>query len=231
MSDLITLKCPNCASVIKTEAVDPYEGVARCSYCKAITTLPAFMRKERVRPRPPMPAPPGVRLQNEAGRLVITRRWFSWAGIGFSTVGVLALVLFWLPVPSSGAMQADDSWPVVATVFSFVAGYMLLAALFNRTWIKAQDGVLSLIHGPLPWPGNQVIPCTEVDQLFCKEVIQHKKDGPEVSYELWAATTGGVTRRLLKSFPGEDQALFFEQQIEMALGIDDRPMPGEVVRR
>ncbi len=233
MSDPVALKCPNCASPLAAESWNQEEGIAKCGYCRTMITLPGAMRREKFRPRPQMPMPSGVSVEATGGGIVITRRWFGFASIFLVLFAIVwdSFLIFWYGMAfSSGAPLMFKVFPLVHVAVGAVVSYLAIAMLFNRTWIKADNGVVSIIHGPLPWRGNMVMPCAEIDQLFCKEKITHGKNGPHVSYEVWAAGRDGGARKLLSIGLSEEQAVFFEQQLEKALGIDDRAVPGELGR-
>lgn len=40
MPDPVSLKCPNCGSVLRADDCDMATGIIKCSYCKALATLP-----------------------------------------------------------------------------------------------------------------------------------------------------------------------------------------------
>ena len=61
-----------------------------------------------------------------------------------------------------------------------------------------------------------------------RDVVQLYAVKEKASYELHVALADGSSMPLLKKLPELNQALFIEQQIESALGIDDVGMPGEV---
>ncbi len=232
MSEPAAMKCPNCAAVITAEQWNAEQGFAKCGYCRAMVSLPGIPRSG-FRPRPQMPLPPGMSIVASGGGVVIIRRWFSWIVI-FLIPFCLAwngFLFGWFSMTGSAPVMFK-LLPLVHVMVGVVLAYFCLAILFNRTWIKAENGVVSVLHGPLPWPGNRVLPCADIDQLFCREKVSHGKNGSQVRYELWAALKAGATQKVLDGITiNEDQALYIEQQLEKALGISDRAMPGEMLRR
>jgi hypothetical protein len=96
----------------------------------------------------------------------------------------------------------------------------------NRTRIAVENGVLSVRHGPLPWPGNRTIAVAELAQLFCEEVIGNKGSR---SYRVSALLKSGRKTQVLRGLGQADQALFIEQALERRLGITDVPVAGEYV--
>lgn len=226
------MKCPNCAAVITAEQWNADQGFAKCGYCRAMVSLPGIQRSS-FRPRPQMPLPPGMSVEATGHGIVITRRWFSWV-----VVALIPFCLVWCGFLFGWYSMTGDAplmfklFPLIHVAVGAGLAYFTLSLLFNRTWIKAENGVVTVLHGPLPWPGNRVLPCADIDQLFCKERVSQGKNGPQVRYEIWAAMRSGATQKMLAGATiSDEQALYIEQQIEKALGIADRAMPGEVLRR
>ena len=232
MSAPVALKCPNCAAQIKTGDCDPAKGIATCGYCRSMITLPGY-RPTQEKKRLTMPLPPGMSIDESAGGTIITRRWFSVAILFliFFCVAWDAFLIFWYGIAfTTHAPWIMTVFPLVHVAVGVGLTYFTLAGIFNRTWIKAVDGVVSVLHGPLPWAGNQVIPCSEIEQFFCKEKVSHGKNGPSVRYEVWFARHDGTSRKLLGGTLTDEQAIYVEQRLEKALGITDRTVAGELMR-
>lgn len=231
MEPAISLKCPNCASPLKTEDWNQEQGLAKCSYCRSLVSMPATGRTLPFRPRPQMPMPSGTTVEPTGGGILITRRWFSVIAFFLIPFCIVwdSFLIGWYAL-SGHAPLVFKLFPIIHVAIGVGLTYLTLALIINRTWIKADNGVVSILHGPLPWRGNQVIPCADIDQLFCREIIRQGKNGPSVSYELWAALRNGTTKRVLSTMLSDEQAIFIEQQLEKALGITDRAMAGEVHR-
>ncbi len=237
MSTPVALKCPNCGSVLSTDDIDTTTGIIKCSYCKVLSTLPSVMDQARgepgFRPRPEVPLPPGLTVEERGGSISVTRRWFS-AIVYFLIPFCIAwdaFLVFWY----SMALSGNAPWIMVVFPIAHVAvgvglTYYVLATLFNRTVMIAGQGSLRIGHGPLPWRGGVELAESEIEQLFCKLKTSQGKNGSSVSYEVWAVMHEGATRKLLSTGTSDDQALFIEQKLERALGIKDRPVPGELPR-
>lgn len=198
-----------------------------------MVTLPGYRPPGTARERLTMPLPAGMSIEESSAGTVITRRWFGVTMIflAFFCVAWDGFLLFWY------GMALGPNAPWIMTIFPLAhvaigvgLTYFTLAGLFNRSWIKAANGVISVLHGPLPWLGNQVLPCTEIDQLFCREKVTQGKNGPNIRYEVWACMRDGSNKKLLGGTLTDEQAIYIEQRLEKALGITDRPMPGEMPR-
>jgi len=82
--------------------------------------------------------------------------------------------------------------------------------------------------GPLPWLGNIKIPAGEIRQLFREETISRGRGGTSTRYHLNAITGQNRKLCLVRDVPAADVALYLEQEIEKALGIEDRKVAGEM---
>jgi hypothetical protein len=96
----------------------------------------------------------------------------------------------------------------------------------NSTRIAVEGGILTVRHGPLPWPGNRSLPVADLQQLFCEEVVGSKGSR---SYRLNAVLKTGKKLRLVTALKEPDQALYLEQLLETRLGIVDVAVAGEYV--
>jgi hypothetical protein len=79
-------------------------------------------------------------------------------------------------------------------------------------------------------PGNKQFKADLLQQLYTKRHVSHSKNGTSINYELRVTTTDGRDEKLMGGFNKQEQALFIEQEIEKFLGIEDRPIRGEVER-
>jgi hypothetical protein len=176
--------------------------------------------------------PPGIVWEQTPDGLSVVRRWFS------PTVFFLipfciawdAFLVFWYSMAfKTGAPWIAKVFPVAHVAVGIGLTYFVFVLLFNRTRIRADRRQLSIRSGPV-WPGTVEIPSSSIDQLYCKQRVSQGRNGPSVSHELWASLRDGTSRKLLANGLSDDQALYLEQRIEHALGITDRPMPGELPR-
>lgn len=172
-------------------------------------------------------------LEMNAAGLHILRDWRHPAGLVVVPFSLIwAGMLYWLISSDvgSGDLLLGTLIPVMHSVFGASMVYMLLTRLFNHTRITVTADRVQVSHGPLPWPGACSIPTSRIDQLFCKEIRRTTNHGLSLRYEVWAEMTDGTQSRLVHIGLSAEQALFMEQQIEKALGIQDREMPGELPR-
>ncbi|MEI6537881.1 MAG: hypothetical protein WCN98_21250, partial [Verrucomicrobiaceae bacterium] len=233
MPDPVSLKCPNCGSVLRAEDYDMTTGIIRCSYCKALATLPgpgAAAVSVPFHPRQEIPMPPRITCQDDGTNMVITRRWRS-AIVFFLIPFCIAwdsFLIFWYGMAFSGnAPWIMIIFPVGHVAVGVGLTYFALATMFNRTVIMAGQGSLRISSGPVPWGRNIDMSSSDIDQIFCKAKTRRNDNDSSPAYEVWALLHNGSTLRLLGSDADQDQALFIEQKLNKAFGIRRRPVPGE----
>ncbi len=234
------IECPSCHTQILSDDMNLNNMVAKCRQCHALVSLNRFVSTaksnadlpQRIE-RPQVPLPTGFQVEDAGFGLTISRRWFSCVilFLVFFCIAWNSFLVFWY----SMAFGNDFPWffkvfPIAHVAVGIGLTYFTLAGLFNRTTIRVDDQYLKVRHGPIPWLGNQTLPSNEIDQLYTQEQTHHGKHGVYRSYKVCALTRDGRKVVLISNLQEVDQALFIEQRIEKQLGIEDRPMPGEVVR-
>lgn len=234
MVEPVSLKCPNCAAILRMEDLDMNTGTIKCGYCHSLSRIPvSSLEQGGFHPRPEIPLPAGMQIQETMGGTMLSRRWFSPAVLFLIPFCIAwdSFLIFWYSMALSGkAPWIMAVFPIAHVAVGLGLTYYTLATLFNTTAIVAGRGNLGIQHGPLPWMGNVDLPTDNLNQLYCKEKINRGKNGPNYQYELWAATNDGGTRKLLGAGLTMEQALFIEQKLEHALGLKDRAMAGELPR-
>ena len=235
----MSLTCRSCSAPIQESAIDRSRGLARCTHCDTLTELdlqapvPQAAPRSRVT-RAPVPMPARFDLDHQAGKVQISWPWLTgrvvmmlvfcvaWNG------GLIAMYRRWVIGPAEGDGVA---WlvPLVFVGVGLGLTYTALAGMFNTTTITATRNALHIRHAPLPWPGTG--PVDGIRQLFSKEVVHRTKNGGRYyTYELHAQLRDGRGRKLIGRLEEAGQALWLEQTLEAHLGIEDRPMGGEITR-
>jgi hypothetical protein len=228
------LQCPSCSSPLQQQAFDLEQGLAKCSYCGALMSLPASApRQPPFRERLPLALPERMDLHATPYGIVLTRRWFSLTVlflVPFCVVWDGFLVFWYTMAVKGGAPLIFKLFPLVHVAVGVAITYYTLASLINKTRISIERGEVVITHSPLPWFGYRRIPGVMVDQVYAKMHVTHGKNGPRTNYQLWFLNTTGKHEKLHANGLTADQALYLEQQIEKALGIRDRAVPGELPR-
>jgi len=234
MSEPVALQCPSCSSPLQLQGMDPDSGHIKCSYCGALMVLPGTgPRPAAFRERPPLPLPPRMELRLTPHGVQISRRWFSVAVlflIPFCLIWDGFLVVWYAMAFKGGAPVLFMVVPLIHVSIGLGLSYWTLASLINKTFISIERGELVITHSPLPWFGYRRIPGIMIDQIYAKCHVTHGKNGPRTDYQLWHVNSTGRHEKLHANNLTSDQALYLEQQIELALRIKDRGIPGELPR-
>lgn len=238
MSSPITLKCANCAAPLRSEDWNVSAGIIKCSHCGVLSTVPGNASGQSsssgFEPRAEVPLPPGITVDQTPMGIELRRRWLN--AIVFFLIPFCiawdAFLVFWY---SKAFGDPNSPWlmkvfPIAHVAVGVGLTYYVIATLFNSTAITALGGRLRVAHGPVPWMGNTDLDGSEVSQLFCKEKARQNRNGQSFHYEVWAVLRDSTTKKVVGAGLTMEQALFIEQKLEHALGIQDRPVPGEVDR-
>ncbi len=228
------LQCPSCSSPLREDSFDAAEGRVKCAYCGALMLMPASAnRPAAFRERPPVPLPERMDLRVTPHGIEITRRWFHVAAlflIPFCLIWNGFLVVWYAMAFKSGAPMVFTLFPLIHVAVGVGLTYWTVACLINQTRITVERGEVVITHGPLPWFGYRRVPGVMIDQVYAKSHVTHGKNGPRTDYQLWYLNTAGRHEKLHANNLTTEQALYLEQQLEKALGIQDRAVPGELPR-
>ena len=131
-------------------------------------------------------------------------------------------------------MIFGDSW-IYFLPLSFAFGvsliYGLVASIFNKTYILANESKIEIRHRPIPWYGNLTLDATNINQLYVKECVSQGDPqegvGTSKDYELRAKTKFGKDIKILSDLPDADQAKYVEEKLEALLHIENQSVRGE----
>lgn len=223
------INCYKCDSPLAAGDVNIQQAIAKCGNCQAVFRLDAEQRK---RDRDPVDKPARFAIHHIGSETLIKYRWSMLVGlllIGFSVFwnGITWTILTLM------YLDGQVEWFLLLFMTPFVlvglgTAFVAVMHLVNSTTIRATPNILSVTHGPLPWFGNRSIDPAHIDQFSSQERIHRDKDGTSTTYELVAHMIGGETIKLATGLEKPNHALYLEQQLEAALAIDDRPIPGEI---
>lgn len=235
----IQFVCPQCESQVDPQEVNVRLGVAKCTSCQTVFELGEQLARtsETARtpePRPEVPLPPGIRVEQWGHELSMSRRWFTWPilFLVFFCIAWDSFLLFWYTI----ALTTDAPWimavfPIVHVAVGIGLTYFTVASLFNTTRIRIAGGELTVRHGPVPWSGQVSLPTAEIEQVFCTEKMHRGKHGNRSwTYRVNAMLTDGRKVELVSGLQESDQALYIEQTLEDHLRIPDRRVGGEMER-
>lgn len=174
-------------------------------------------------PAPELLALPGrFTIERAHGALSIRWRWRSIPIAVFLTL----MSLIWDIVVVGGFI--GETMPLV---FLFIHGgtglvlsYLTVAQWLNSTQVEAAHGVLSVRHGPLPWPGHRELSLRSIEQLC---VVAHDDSEGARTYRVQARLRSGDLVTLVDALRSAEQARALESAIEEHVGIVDRLVHGE----
>jgi hypothetical protein len=236
------LSCEACHAPLEAGDVDLRRGIATCRYCKAVmrfdalaaTAAASVAAESDITKRPEIGLPAGISVEDWGGDLRIVRRWFTPGAfiLVFFCITWDSFLIFWYTTAIGvGAPWIFKVFPVAHVAVGVGLTYLTIACFVNRTIITVQGGQLGIRHGPLPWIGNQTLDTTQISQIYTRQHVRNSQNGTQQStYRLHAVTTDGRNLKLLSGLMDEEQALYIEQRLEQQLGIDDRPIDGELPR-
>jgi hypothetical protein len=240
------LTCRACGGPIKKENIDVKMAVAKCPWCsalfgvadeiKTIDDVPPAEAAAAPVERPKVPLPDGVITEEGPGQLRLTRRWWSPTLIFLAFFCVVwdSFLIFWYFMafskgPGGGFGLLMAAFPCVHVAVGVGLTYATIAGFFNRTTIDVGNGVLSIRHGPVPWPGNIDLHTADIDQIYCTEkTTRGRSGGSSCRYIVNALLKNGRKKKLAANLTEQDQALYIEDRIERFLGIKNQPVAGAI---
>jgi len=179
------------------------------------------------------PIPERVVVEHSPNGLVLSYSWFSWTYIALAVFALFwdGFLVFWYSV----AFSQDAPWimfvfPLLHVSVGVGLTYSALAGFYNKTTITVGMGQLSIKHTPFPWPGSRIMPASDITQLYSEERVTRSNNVPHTTYQLSAISSQNKKIKLLSGLNTPDEVRFFEHQIEEQLGIQDRPVEGEMPR-
>jgi hypothetical protein len=218
------MQCPACGAGIPDDAL-------RCEFCNRPVEQPSSQRGA-------VPRPQKYHVEDESAGLRIWWRWFHpivFILLPFA-IAWNAFLFGWYGMAASDMGGAPMFMRVIFLVFPIghVAvgvglAYAVLAMLLNRSDVLVERGVLSVTHGPLPWPGA-TLNSDDVEQIFCTQNKNKGNNDAQPSFNVQARLKDGSVKTLLSNVTTPEEALYLEQTIEKHLRIRDVTVPGELPR-
>lgn len=250
---MMEIHCESCGRRLEPEELNLEAATAKCGTCGADFSIGEHLewrdrtlKAEHVAALPPdLPLPRGMRAEKTDGGFRITQRWFAPPHIFiaiFCAIWSSGLVVYYHQL----ARNPDSPIiaylvPLLHVAVGLALGYWALAGLLNRTVISAEQGVLTVRHGPLPWRGRLTLPRGEIEQVYGVDrrywirpsasrdpAEQPQKPRPARSLDLHVLSSDGSDRAILKGLRSPEELLFLERRIEEALRIEDQVVSGEM---
>ena len=240
---MIALKCPACNGPLEAPEDRPKFF---CQFCGTPVLLDEALRRQSQeadrpaphgRPKPAVPIPDSLEIEEFGDELTIRWKWFSWAVLFLLPFAIAwnAFLIGWYAMATG--FGGDMPGPMQLIFLIFPIGhvavglgliYAVLTMLFNRTTVRVRNGQLSVSYGPIYFPGAKTVAVDEIGQLYCKRQISHGKNGSQgVKHILNMKLKSGRSVPLIKSISSAEVSQAVEQLLEKHLGIEDRPVSGE----
>jgi hypothetical protein len=223
-------QCVRCRSPIADTDVDLEGGHVSCRSCGRVyrSADPTGVAP----PRGPVPLPPGMVAKDTEESLFVGFRRLRPTHL-FFIGGALAIDLI-VALIFRDLAASRPHWttyllaPGTYNAVAVILNYLALAALLNRThlWVKA--GRITLRRVPLPCGPTRKVNAAEVDQLFSRAEYEEGR----ISFcSVCVLLKNGRWLTLVEKLTSVEQAFFLEWAIERHLGIEDRPVAGEIHRK
>lgn len=178
------------------------------------------------------PLPKGLKTNNIAGVICITRRWYSantWLYLIFTLVWNGFVFQWYDSVLNSDSQDITVLlFPVIHVGLGLWLIYKTLTGFFNSTEIQIGSGKFVVSHGPFPWIGNKQVESRMIKQIFCDEKTTRNRNSSRVSYRVNAVMKDDSKETLVAAGVERDQALYIEQIAEKHFGIEPAPVVGEL---
>ena len=231
------LHCPKCANEIATKNVNIQNCVAKCEQCDSLfafnTATVSFSSSivEDTATRKVVKRPEGVNVyQNEEGLDITWREQSQWAWLVIAGGGVMAglcLTLPFLGIPMTAGIMIVYMLPLFLVAAGIV--YWGVASLANTNHLIVADKQIQIKHVPLRLFPTKTTTYSRISQFY-SGVFYHRRYHTIAYYGVNIVTNRGEHKRFLEYLPSAEIALFIEQELETFLGIQDRPVLGELPR-
>ncbi len=211
------MQCPSCGATVET-------GSQKCDHCG---------RNVGVAARPKAPQPDKYRIEDDGYRLAITWSWFTpvvffllvfaigWNSFLFVWYG---MALF-MPGPMKFIFLL---FPLIHVAVGLGLIYTVITMFLNSTSVVVEQGLLTIRHFPVYFPGNMTIETADIDQIYVTETTHQGKNGTQTTANLQLRTRDNRLIPLLKRLTDTSEAVFLEQKLESHLKIRDERVAGEI---
>jgi len=219
---MLTILCRNCSNETPSPKAGQEHHPIICPECKAVFRLTEKDGTLAPVSPPPRGLPSGTSVNVEGNELIITHRKLSWVHIGLSIVfPMLIFGLFFSDLATAEFLFNPLTWMMFGLAYYALNGYV------NRTVVRLNPEQLTVRYRPLPPWQNRQIQVQDISQLYVKQHVQRGKKGSTTTYRLYVKDRNGRNEELASGLDSPEQALFFEQEAERYLGIEDKAVPGQ----
>lgn len=168
--------------------------------------------------------PNKMNIERKGKQLVITKRWFGSSTLFF----FLALMVFlWATIDELFYFSWNyfSFYEYMLAFLALLGSYYVVADCINQTRIIVSRWQVQVTHGPLPLVKGTRVNINDIKQLYCKQVSTNTENS---SYEVHVIAHSGKDVPLIVGLESSQQAIYIEQEIEKCLGIENKPVRGEL---
>ena len=230
----IQICCPNCGQKVASDDINIAKAIAKCGACDTVFSFEKDLKDLRHRPEIFMPE--GIEMMEFRSELDIT---YAWRKVKPIHPFEVIFGIFWnaIVLPFAFfAIASGEYFMLLALSLHLTVGlvflYNIITKLFNHTYITVDDYNLAIEHGPFKVPffyRDSYTDVNEIKQLYVKKYVQSTTNGtPNYAYSVNVIKVGEEEKTILKGIKNKQKALYFEQEIERFLNIQDRKVPNEV---
>lgn len=232
------IRCPECELKLAADNVNIDTMLAKCTACDTVFTFADQISNDQERAsfkvagELPTASPASISMKVKGDQLILRRRWFHPIYI-FGLVPVFIWNGFFYILVKAAWPDADMTIsgfllfllmlsPFLA--FGIAFAYGIFAKLLNTTTIVVDPSQLSIKHTPLPWKRPAPIDSSRISQIYCAVKREGKSSTCTVN-----AIVEGEHIKLLSDMNGlMNEARYIEHEIEVHLGIKNRPVQGSI---
>ena len=173
--------------------------------------------------------PKKLQVLQDSGGPVITWRW-----LGGRTVFLTLFAAFWDGFTlvffrswlESGAVWWAYLFPLVFIAVGVGVTCSALAGWLNRTRVRVAQDALTVTTRPLPFFNDRNIAPSELQRVYCREVVHRSRGGSYSTYEVRAVLRDGRNLKLIRGFDRFEPAGYLVDRIREILGIREEPAQG-----
>ena len=219
------IQCAACQEEIPADNININDKIAKCNNCNAVFSfhLEVAQLTSTTQPKQEILRPEGIDIFHYKEDLDISVQQSL-------TVleGILITLLFFF-TPLFTAIYLIKGMPLAFPLISWFASILMLINLFTRSkhkiHINITDRDFAITWRPSKFIKSKVFDVQDINQLYISSLNGY------VLNMIVDTPNGQKHHRLITGLTSLSKAQYLEQEIELHLGIKDRPVPEETVKK
>jgi len=210
--------CTNCSTLVPASDININTMTGKCAACDHIFKVnsPATHNDDSPPPRPKNISvesgtgngSPGAKQEiypyfNHGESLHLKMRWFTPMLFGLILFCVVwdSFLVFWY---STALAHGNTPWIAIVFPIGHLAvgiglTYSTIAGLLNTTHVLADQQVVTIKHGPVPWRGNKELNVKDIRKLTIEHsLVARQNNLPQGSFQIVANVNGEETQLLTR---------------------------------